>query len=56
MDKQLQLFCTLEEAEAMAEKSALEARDKAVRLLQYGVREGDVRPMRPELEHRVDSS
>ena len=31
---------TLEEVEAIAEARALEARDKAVRLLQYEVREG----------------
>jgi len=39
MVDQLRLW-TLEEAEAMAEKRALEARDKAVRFLQYEVREG----------------
>jgi len=38
--KQLELFLTVEEAEALAEKRALQARDRAVRLLQYEVREG----------------
>jgi len=37
---QLQLLLTFEEAEAMAERRALEVRDKVVRLLQDEVREG----------------
>ena len=37
---QLALFCSLEEAEAIAEEKRSQVRDKVVRLLQYGVREG----------------
>ena len=44
-DPRIPWFGTLLEAEAMAEERALEARDRAVRLLQYGVREGDARPV-----------
>ena len=40
MERQLSLFATVEEAEAIAEERSSQARDKAVRLLQYGVREG----------------
>ncbi len=37
--KQIELFCTLEEAEAIAEEKRSQVRDKVVRLLQYEVRE-----------------
>jgi len=39
-DRQLPLFGTLEEAEAIAAKEHSRVRDKVVRLLQYEVREG----------------
>ena len=38
--KQLDIFGTLEEAEAIAMAKSSRVRDKAVRLLQYEVREG----------------
>ena len=37
---QLALFCTLEEAEAIAEEKRSQVRDKVVRLLQCEAREG----------------
>ncbi len=39
-EKQLPLFGTLEEAEAIAEEKCSQVRDRVVRLLQYEVREG----------------
>ena len=42
---QLPLFGTLEEAEAIAEESRSQVRDRAVRLLQSEGREGDARPV-----------
>ena len=42
---QLALFCTLEEAEAIAEEKHSQVRDKVVRLLQSEGREGDARPV-----------
>ena len=39
MERQLLLFATLEEAEAIAEEKRSQVRDKVVRLLQDGVRE-----------------
>ena len=40
VEKQLLLFATLEEAEAIAEEKRSQVRDRVVRLLQDEVREG----------------
>jgi len=46
----MEMFATLEEAEAIAQERCSQSRDKAVRLLQYEVREGG------EAGERVDRS